>query len=861
MENDTNNLSEEFKQKVILILEENDKIFETNWNENQNKLVELNKSTPSKINGYLNRYLNLSKEKIDGYTNWVGNRTNSFSLTLFTSIIGITTFCFFAAVAILGYDWGLVDQQSPLYYKIGTMFFIFILQVVLIHFAVQNSKDNFSKGLEKFHEDDHEKTDNSMKELDDTKCSIDSDIEEINKIYTGFKSSLTDTCEVVRNLIPTCKEIDDLHKFQEKWYLECHKLKIVTTYFGLKAQSNELTLLAKKPIIEKKRSNDEKLSDSIIEYICEKTCLDIQLMNLFVYCYNEDKKAERLWKSIRQDPNKVHYLTKKLFDLDKLDFAKKSNSNKSEDSNESKFSEEILENILLKTQNFDLLLITNNVSLYLRLCSFLQSYFKKLIDEKIPLRSQLHCENTVKNIDFEKDFESIFVDIFSKELHKSLNIDADENIKEAYVVALMAIILNPDIKFRDTVCKKAAENNNSIYILMAYHKLREQEAVANESFTLSDIFKAEKPSEIKEKIENDNAEKEIFRYMALSLSRGEWYESSQIIMQKMLEDLSKRIRNKEKFEAFKKAFINIFEKVNINTLDRAVDAGLFSVYFILTNSSKGEFIDKVVERLLISNFKNDEDIKNFEKENHISLYYDLKDGSRIPKYDFTKYSNSTRIGILHKDIEFSTFANDITTDVEKLLEKETKYLSDETKWKDIGLIVLRISPSEYSFGILDKEIEKKGKLQLINLDIASCITSLASGSGYLEDEQKLAVSTLDSTINILDVIDQLKIYEYLSTDIQKSLTRQESVFLQSKDLKEEIKKYLESKEVYSFKELSHILNYSSDNEKENLRTSLYAVFANAYSNKYPKKTLKPSTQKRCVNEFLDLLESLNELWA
>ncbi|WP_217497644.1 hypothetical protein, partial [Methanosarcina mazei] len=397
MENDTNNLSEEFKQKVILVLEENDKIFETNWNENQNKLVKLNESTPSKINGYLNRYLNLSKRKIDGYKNWVGNRINSFSRTLFTSIVGITTFGFFTAVAILGYDWGLVDQQSPLYYKIGIMVVIFILQVVFIHFAVHNSKDNFSTDLEKFHEDHHEKTDNGIKALDDTKCSIDSDIEEINKIYTEFKSSLTDTCEVVRNLIPTCKEIDDLHKFQEKWYLECHKLKIVTIYFGLKAQSNELTLLAKKPMIEKKRSNDEKLSDSIIEYICEKTCLDIQLMNLFIYCYNEDKEAERLWKSIRQDPNKVHYIAKKLFELDKLDFAKKSNSNKSEDSNESKFSEEILKNILLRTQNFDLLSITNNVSLYLRLCSFLQSYFKKLIDEKIPLRNQLHCENTVKN--------------------------------------------------------------------------------------------------------------------------------------------------------------------------------------------------------------------------------------------------------------------------------------------------------------------------------------------------------------------------------------------------------------------------------------------------------------------------------
>ncbi len=131
MPNGNQNLSEEFKQKVILVLEDNDKIFETNWNENQNKLVELNQSTPSKINGYLNGYLNLSKRKIDIYKNWVSNRINSFSRTLLTSIIGITTFCFFATVPILGYDWGLVDQQSPLYCKIGSIFVIFFFKLFL----------------------------------------------------------------------------------------------------------------------------------------------------------------------------------------------------------------------------------------------------------------------------------------------------------------------------------------------------------------------------------------------------------------------------------------------------------------------------------------------------------------------------------------------------------------------------------------------------------------------------------------------------------------------------------------------------------------------------------------------------------
>lgn len=202
MENDTS-LSEEFNQKVILVLEDNDKKFETNWSENQAKLTKLDKSIPSKINSYLNRYLNLSKVHVDGYKNWFDNHINSFTRRLFTLIIGVITIGFFVAIAVLGYDWGFADQQSSLYYKTGIMFVVFILQIVSIHFAVWNSKANFNTGFEKFHENNYDKTDTGIKELDDTKCSIDSDIGEISKIFTGFKSSLADTNEIVRNLIPT----------------------------------------------------------------------------------------------------------------------------------------------------------------------------------------------------------------------------------------------------------------------------------------------------------------------------------------------------------------------------------------------------------------------------------------------------------------------------------------------------------------------------------------------------------------------------------------------------------------------------------------------------------------------------------
>lgn len=864
MENDADSLENEFEQQVILLLEDHEKKFVTNWSERETELDNVGQSTQLKINRYLNKYLNLGKKNIGVFTGFFGDSVKWFSQQLLIVVGGISL-VFFTAITVMGYDWGLADE-SPLYYKISLMIVVYLLQIGLIYIALLKPKSKLNTKIEQFFDENNvQKNDADIKKLNDDKCSIDSDIRSINNLFEEFKHSLQETRKVVRSMSSTCEKIDDMAKFREKWYLECYKVKMATDYFGLNELKNIIVDLAKKSIVECKGSDDFIIRTTIITNICEKYPINAALMNLFVsYYYEDSKKTEGLWKRIQIDNNQLHYLTKKLLDLKELDFAKKADLNT-----------ETLQKILLKTQTFELSLIKNNVSLYLRLCSFLRNHFEKLYKECIPLKKQLNYDGIIDNIDFEKPFNENYVSVFEEELEKSLDdgemrralgIDVDEDTKKAYVVALMAIVLNPDINFREKVCIRASENRKSIHVLMAYHNLREQKTGNNEHFSLSDIFfdeKAEKPSDIKKKIENDRCAKETCVYMERSLSNGEWHESSKVIIQKMLEDLSDKIKNKEKFDAFKKAFSNIFKKVSINTLDRAVDAGLFSVYFILTNSGKGEFIEKVVRNLSIRNYENNvgerdiEGIKNFEDINQISLFYTLEDGSRIPKYDFDKYSASTRIGILHKDVDFSTFVKDITSDIETLLRKETKDLTDKDKWDNIGFIAVRISPSEYSFGILDKEIEKTCQLELINLDIAEKIAFLASG--YLKDEQKLAVSALDNTINILDIVDQLNVFEYLSTDVQEDLSPKERKFLESQKLKDSIKEWLKINEINSLKHLSRILNNSSDKDKADLKNSLYFVFAvkNLNTNK---PLLRTNNQKICVNEFLDLLESLDDVW-
>jgi hypothetical protein len=387
----------------------------------------------------------------------------------------------------------------------------------------------------------------------------------------------------------------------------------------------------------------------------------------------------------------------------------------------------------------------------------------------------------------------------------------------------------------------------------------------NEQFKLYDIFnKAKKPQYITEEIENYHDSRKKFEYFKSGLSNGEWYESSQIITQKMIEDLSKKIGDEKKYDTLKNIFTKVFRKVNINTLDKAVDAGLFSVYLVLTSKpTSGNFIDRLDE-LSIRKVdpepdgtylnKDSNTIEIVQEKYKISLYSQYN-GLDVPKYDFVKYSASTRIGILHKSIPFSTFVRNINSDIEKLMPQKTE--GTDKKWKNIGFIVLRISPSEYSFGIMDKNLKNTRNIELTNLDIAEKIALLASN--YLKDREMTAISTFDNTIDLIEIINQQTIFEFIPIEMQEVFSKKEITFLKSEDLRTSICECLKLNEIDSFKQLSLLLNYNSNAEKIKLVESLSSTLSREYSIKCH-SLLKESKQNMIVDKFLNSLKLLNEIW-
>ena len=162
------------------------------------------------------------------------------------------------------------------------------------------------------------------------------------------------------------------------------------------------------------------------------------------------------------------------------------------------------------------------------------------------------------------------------------------------------------------------------------------------------------------------------------------------------------------------------------------------------------------------------------------------------KYDFVNYSTATKIGVIDRNTSFLDFVEEFKKDVKALL----KEVDDDY---DIGLALLRVTPSKYSFGILPKEeIEDIENVKIKNLDIARIIAILAKN--HTTTSEKAIISTFDKNINLLEIINQLSILDliHLKEDISDNYKR----FLKSDDLKKSLTKSLKAMEITTFKELA-----------------------------------------------------------
>jgi hypothetical protein len=225
-------------------------------------------------------------------------------------------------------------------------------------------------------------------------------------------------------------------------------------------------------------------------------------------------------------------------------------------------------------------------------------------------------------------------------------------------------------------------------------------------------------------------------------------------------------------------------------------------------------------------------------------------------YDFKDYSFATRIGIVHNKITFTTFVDRFNKDVEMVFREVIKDDPSEV-WENISFIVLRISPSKYSFGLMNDKIENMDSVKFSsNLDIANEIAELASP--YLTEQQKAAVATFENDIHLEKIFEHLTFFDLMSPNIQKSYERKYGDFLKSPDLINSIREYLKTCDIESFRQFSTRLFRHPEKQSE-LKNSLSSIMAKEYTMRNNRQ-LNEDIQDEFVSEFLDSIKSLYDMW-
>ena len=62
-----------------------------------------------------------------------------------------------------------------------------------------------------------------------------------------------------------------------------------------------------------------------------------------------------------------------------------------------------------------------------------------------------------------------------------------------------------------------------------------------------------------------------------------------MLLKSMLEDITSKLQVEKKYETYIEVVKKSFENVNINTLDKAIDANLFTTYLILSSTYRVHF--------------------------------------------------------------------------------------------------------------------------------------------------------------------------------------------------------------------------------------------------------------------------------
>lgn len=578
-------------------------------------------------------------------------------------------------------------------------------------------------------------------------------------------------------------------------------------------------------------NDDRVLEDGIIEKIIErfkKQGINLS-KNIILLLYNEYNglSTEKIFRTINRDDEELDSLAKVLIDSKRLWQPSYNLTYRPED---------IV--AILKKVGFNLSKINYLLSRSLRRLDYINSYTEFLVNNGISPNFKVNIEYIINELEDENDvFERQVVSLAYKIGMRVFSEipTLDQDYIEGFARASVSIKFHNEISFNEYACEISADDRAAT-VIAAYHN-KSEEKDRKGVVLLEELFGVDLV-----KLSNDKTDEEDFKFLKSQLREGKWFGSSSDLLRAYIDTTKKEIQEQlskiEKFKILQEIVKKTFQKVKIGTIEKAIDAQVFTAYVIMFSSKRrlAPLVNKLSKRNLEAS---NPEYRWYEKPSD-SIRAIEKQYKVTPKYDFINFSDSTRIGVLGKGESFIDFKDNFLNDLQTILSSSK---TDETFG---GLVVQRITPSKYSFGMLPNEESDNADIK--DLDIANYITRLAND--YVPEEEKVSVIRLDKDVDLFEIVNIKSIHELIEIE-KDDITPKERIILESPDLKLEILEKLGT----NFKSLALDLGTGRRSKKEItpiIRDILESRFSSKLGSSEKTKVRADILSKR----FSDVLEQI-----
>lgn len=563
--------------------------------------------------------------------------------------------------------------------------------------------------------------------------------------WANVEKIIRGSCDFAKNKLPVAKEFlqtwDNLTRYENTVEDYVSSLQ----YYGLPISKYKKELESGKPFSDEVQIWEEKIVKQIKRNL-KNEGYRISKITIEFICSEHAKnqsKTNKLWRENKETI--IPELTPILIDSDILP-------------KPYEYTSEELEHILGNMSSFNLDELRDNIFEMSSVMNSAKSYLdfidKNNIDyEKESIKKKIY--RWFKETPHDKDIKEKKLSILAKlsfRIFKNYQNDFSDDKAEGIGLFSLALFYNNNVFYLEKACKKASLNEYAIQSSYVHLKLIKRFNEAGKG-----VPKIEDVINNFDLIDKNNERtKQEVNHLRSSLQNGIWKTSYSHLIKDTMENkelIDELKKDKKINKKIRKAMKNLFKDVKENTIERVLDAQLFSAYIISFDCRKGGIADILNSKPLQS------------------------------KYKYKKYTDNSRVGIVLPEYDsFKEFKDDFKKDFNQKMREEQQYWEEHMEAPNVN--IQRITPSEHTFDTVNFKLFDK-------VDYSGEKDFLDIVKGLVKDEypeeEIFEVLWYDREVDLLKILYELTVYDLIYP--MHDITKKEKQILDRGQLWEAISRY------------------------------------------------------------------------